>query len=84
MKYCEQCKTGAERQFGTFCFNCGTKLVDVPVENCECGFKHHSHNAFCIKCGKALQLKGGTVAKDDIMKVINEVVDKVDKEVNNS
>ena len=62
MKYCIKCRTGKERQFGKFCFECGEKLVDVPTEDCECGYKPNSHNAFCIKCGKELKIKESKVA----------------------
>ncbi len=92
MKYCETCKTGAHRQRKRYCFDCGTKLTDIPTEKCECGFKPYSHNAFCIKCGKPLRMKQFRITeiketKDDIMGIIGEVIDKadpIDKEVDNS
>jgi hypothetical protein len=62
MKFCGNCRTGVKRQIHKICPECGDKLVDVPVNSCNCGFKPKAHHAFCIKCGEKLERKEVVVA----------------------
>lgn len=57
MKYCTVCKAPAKYPIDKYCRGCGNKIIDMPVEKCECGNIPKDFDRYCRNCGKQVKIK---------------------------